>query len=601
MEAAAFDSRRYHPNYVLEPFNTPHKKPPHHFPPMNKELVIWKLHGSLPIPHSDGKLDQAEFENWLDRRGYQQLIATSASYRSASAALAMQFPHFSDLLADLTHSDKLCLFLGTSLTSAELIIFSLLYSRWRDPKNLFILNISAPAEERQIRFAELGIQTLNLPKGLAGNPSRRHLAYIVLLQILLDKIALPEERRDQAKKYLSDAYEELLVNSLTHIPVANTVPIVGCVGPVQITRVIGLADAAQQEAFHAPAKATRTPKSNEAEILISDASMGQVGNALLVWDAMELPVAVIAEIGDDLAGASILDRLQNMKWTDFDGILQVLPQSKSVPPTEASPGCATESYMCVTWLGVRTGFDSFRFERRSRCTPDQWQQEFSKIRNVAILYLTKVLSDEIMSYFRDLDQISSLPLIVFETGGGGAADVENWVASMRGVLIASAKTALRWIDKHTEIPGNEFGRYVQLARLLDHLQEVNEVVIKAPLAPARAIVVTLGELGALWWYPLDYQSGPFWTFPISLEHHANEKVCLKEAQVCPSLKFGTLWVAGLCASRFCSLTRQIFEVRSTKWRFKSKRPAPRCIFALLVWDPEDSILRNGSICGISSG
>ena len=319
-----------------------------------------ELHGSLPVPNSSGKLDQAKFNSWLTKKGYQQLVATSASYRSA--ALTTALPHLNHVRTAFEHDDNLCLFLGTSLTSAELVLLRLLYSRWGDHKNLLILNICAPAEERQIRFAELGIQTLNLPKGLAGNPARRVLAHIVLLDIILDKITLPEYRREQAKKYLIDAYNELPVNSLTNIAMANTVPVVGCVGTLQTTRVIGLAEAAQQEAFHAPAKATRTPNSNEAEVLISDASMGQGGNPLLVWDAMGLPAAVVAEIGDDVAGADILDRLQDLKWIDFDGVLQVLPQSKSVPSTEASPGCATESSLCVTWLGVRTGFDSFRFE-----------------------------------------------------------------------------------------------------------------------------------------------------------------------------------------------------------------------------------------------
>ena len=64
-----------------------------------------------------------------------------------------------------------------------------------------------------------------------------------------------------------------------------------------------------------------------------------------------------------------------------------------------------------------------------------------------------------MNYF---DQDSSMPLTVFETGGEGAADVENWVGGKHGVLITSAKTVLRWISEDGKISGDEFGRYEQL-------------------------------------------------------------------------------------------------------------------------------------------
>ena len=197
-------------------------------------------------------------------------------------------------------------------------------------------------------------------------------------------------------------------------------------------------------------------------------------------------------------GSYILERLQVQKWTDFDGVLQVLPQHDQKPPTEASPGCATESYTCVSWFGVRTGFDSLRFESESRCPDEEWDREFKKIRHAPILYITKALSRQLTRYLDD-NSGSAMPLLVLETGGSGNLGLERWVAERTGIILASAKTALRWIDQHEGIPANEFGRYIQMARFLNNLPLVSEFVRQGALAIAKAVVVTLGELGAISW------------------------------------------------------------------------------------------------------
>ena len=296
LELAAFSVHRYSAKYVLKPLNLGPHILPSPFPPSTEDLVIWKLHGSLPIPNSDGRRNPAEFERWIREKSYEQLVATSSVYRNA--ALVGDTRPFLHLQPQFDYDDSLCLFVGASLTSAELVLMRMLYNRWGGGGNLVTLNVHRPADQ-QIRFRELGIQTVDLPLGLAANTWRRKLADIILLELLLERISIHPSKKTEAQKFLAAAYDELPVNALLQVSFANVFPVVGCVGPLQTTRLIGLSDPMQQEAFHSPAMATRIPDPAEAETLISDASLGQVGNPVLVWDALGLPSAVIAEIGDD--------------------------------------------------------------------------------------------------------------------------------------------------------------------------------------------------------------------------------------------------------------------------------------------------------------
>ncbi|MBZ5658825.1 MAG: hypothetical protein LAO08_00315 [Acidobacteriia bacterium] len=534
LELAAHDVRRYDPMYVMEPIGGSGRNPPDPYPPRGEELVILKLHGSLPPPKGDGSHTSEMVDQWIESASYRQLVTTSVVYRTTALGPSVEdrlLPFF-EFRAALERDDHVFVFLGTSLTPAELILMRFLYSRWGARKNLIILDVRANAEPT-IRFQELGIDTLWLPQGLAAAPERMRLAYIVLLELLLDRIDIKTDRKKRASDSLKLAYRELPFNDLVKSPLSNISPVVCCVGPLQTSRVIGIAQPAQQETFHGPPEATRAPDSKEKELLISDSSLGQGGNPLLVWDAMGLPSAVVAEIGDDAAGDGILGSLSERQWIDFDGVLEVIPQSGGSMPTEASPGVATESFTCVTWFGFRTGFDSRRFgEKGSRLPREDWGAKFKEIQNVPILYVTKVLSHELMAYFDKQSPSSTKPLMVLETGGGGEPDIEKWVAQHYGIVIASAKTALRWFNTTSPDAGDEFGRYVQMTRLLKALlEEINkekdkenpEFVSKNSLTGARALVVTLGELGALSWEQKNSKwLGPFWTFPTSFEQHANE-------------------------------------------------------------------------------
>src|SRR5271165_4925282 len=72
LELAAFNVRRYSPQYVLKPLDSGPSVLPSPYPPNTEDLVIWKLHGSLPVPDSHGRRHPAEFEHWIEKGCYRQ-------------------------------------------------------------------------------------------------------------------------------------------------------------------------------------------------------------------------------------------------------------------------------------------------------------------------------------------------------------------------------------------------------------------------------------------------------------------------------------------------------------------------------------------------
>ncbi len=246
-----------------------------------------------------------------------------------------------------------------------------------------------------------------------------------------------------------------------------------------------------------------------------------------------------------------------LKWTDFDGVLKILPRRGAKPPVEASPGFATESMTAITWFGVRTGFDARRFVAKGRLLrADGWKQEFEKLSGVAILYATKVLSYYLRLHFDDVFAASK-PLVIFETGGSGDADIDDWVATNEGIVIASARAALKnWfgVDTEDKIPHDMFGRYWQIKLLLEALPN-NAFPQGSPLARARALVVTLGEVGALYWERTNPEWQ--WCFAKSFEEHSKQgfadAVTLPLEEIRDALGCGDCSRAGFVASMACSL------------------------------------------------
>jgi SIR2-like domain len=564
LELAASDVGRYSPNHVMKPHNGNDEMLPAQYPPKDDKLIISKLHGSLPSPDIKGRLKVDRLREWINAKSYNHLITTSAVYRSATlgAGAALRLLPFFEFQTALEREDNLCLLVGTSLSSAELVLLRMLYNRWGNRRNLVIFHISHPGDP-QIRFDELGIAEVSIPLGLAAHPWRRRLAHIAFLELLLDRVFIPEPRKKLAHDYLKKAYDEL-EGSLgpdlkpTFLPQLKKLePVVGCVGSLQTTRVIGLKNPAEQERSFKPEKATVAPRARLKETLISDASLGQGGNPIIVWDALGIPSAIVAEVGDDVAGDFIVSRLSDLKWTNFDGVIKVLPREKQ---TECSPGCATESFTAFTWFGARTILDSRRFRQgRERAKLNHAMESIQKL---PILYMTKSYSH---AFMRQCGGLRPIPLIVLETGTDGDPATEEWVARRGGVIVGSALTALRWIKgRKTKIPANEHGRYIQLAHLLKVLPDTQQkpgnprFIQESGLNAARAIVVTLGELGSLAWIRKKSRwSKALWTYPRSLRTNAAKQfsigTTLPLSEIRDALGCGDCARAGFTASLARSL------------------------------------------------
>lgn len=554
LEMAAVATKRYSPQYVVDlPAGTPLPI----YPSKMDELLIWKLHGTLPVPDISGNRGTSALQQWLDSESFSKLIATSGSYRST--ALSGDLRRLGQLQSELEHVDTLFLFLGTSMTAAELVILRMLYNRTVTRRNLLLMRIASPGD-RPIRFSELGIEVIDVPLGLGAGSSRRKLAHIILLELLLDRIRLSDVKTVAAKKELELCYSELPKNDRVGASLRDIAPIVACVGPLQITRVVGLSQPAEQEAFHAPLKATASPDSLASEILISDSGLGQGGNPLVVWDAVDIPSSILAEIGDDHGGDLILKRLESLNWAFFDGVIEILPVSSASGSTEASPGSATESYTCVSWFGARTGFDSFRFLHQSRLPQAKWNLHFERIESVPIVYVTKSMHLNLRQFFDAKTTLKNPPLMILETGGGGDGELEKWVSDRQGIVVASAKTALRWFNQKASIKGDEFGRYVQMATILKCLPGILTQFPPPQFARARGLVLTLGELGSVAWENLPVGwSRPQWVLSRSFENCANTSepfsggVTLPLLEIRDALGCGDCARAGFVASMAASL------------------------------------------------
>ncbi len=258
---------RYNPDYVIKP----ESKLPDPYAPQPGDVVISKLHGSLP--------PKDELEEWIKNKGYDNLITTSVSYKKAVFRPKGTPGPFVRLEEALEQDDHIFLFLGTSLTPAELFLFRILYRRQNPPDNLATLHFGSDADP-PIRLEELGIKPFTVHRGLASSADRRKLAYLVLLKLLLDKIDIPDDRKAKADESLRNGHAALPCNLLVNRRLGEISPVVGCIGPLQVSRVIGIKTAPQEEAFFGPVEGSAEPGSAQTEDLISDAAIGQGGTEM---------------------------------------------------------------------------------------------------------------------------------------------------------------------------------------------------------------------------------------------------------------------------------------------------------------------------------
>lgn len=553
IEAAAVIEGNYSREHVVLP---PAEDPKHFECSMQSFTRIYKLHGSLPFPSVCGKrAEESDFDKWITEEKHKETIATSKTYQKYAYLKKEKFlEKVKDLIEVLNKNETLVLFFGTGLTSDELVLMRLL-NELDSLANKCMLVVTYPDDPLH-RFKMLGINMIELPIGLVGSPRKRALAFLTFLNLLLERnyINCPNSSQAKAKKALEDGFNECDKDtSLDDKKLSKISPVVCAVGQSAKGRLIGLHEAAAQEAFHSPGLASAVPD-GDPEILIVDQVQGQACTPALIWDAIGLPCSLVSEIGDDVPGKEIIDRLVQTEWIDFDGVEQILPdvpdEDKQVlkdKGTNTAPGLATETMTTTTWFGNRTGFDCYRqFEVRGKSFKKTLK---SKIACVPIVYATPPYFKE---FKETIDNDSNLcPFIIFETGGVGKMEDQEWIADKEGIILSSAIAAGKWFAakekkgneavatgkewvKSCNFPKDETGRFHQYYHFLKELknQPIPTALTQGALQNARALVVTLGELGAIYWNRGSTSwSDPWWC--ITYEFINNSNNTSEEMRVLP--------------------------------------------------------------------
>lgn len=329
-------------------------------------------------------------------------------------------------------------------------------------------------------------------------------------------------------------------------------PRIVAVGQASVNRVIGLEDAVSQERAYSPSARTAAswaPDATSTKILTNVEVGGQALVPCLIWDALRIPSALVAKLYADEHGQRVLARLQKTNWLDFEWTARnQVVRSVSDPELGNLDGSVpgTDNATVVTWFGLRTIIDSkVHLEQHLRfsadAAPGAAGAQSCLGLGAPVVYATKWAWKETIDEFeRNFAACgtSDRPLIVFDTGGRGKATMEWWIARNAGIIIASAYSTLLWYGvEHANLvtpdPRTQLGPETQqFTNRLEELQEearrnlggsepkddrgriwqIRELlnaVRRAPrpwflgagnaLAGLRAYVVTLGEMGCIYW------------------------------------------------------------------------------------------------------
>lgn len=451
-------------------------------------LRIFKLHGTMP----DGDSGQGSVPP-------KHVIADRSQYERWSRYTNRTFlKYFGGIRSEM--EGALCLFIGLRMGADELVLQRLLH---QSSGAKCIVTFSKP-NEPSFRWNMMGFDVIDIPVGLAASHQKKRLALLVLIECLLKHQVVKCSDGAGLAAQIDSLYESTPKNPLVNLRVDLVAPVVSAAGQVAHTRLFGLNGPPRQEAFHSLLKATLSP-TETPDYLLVDQVGGQVGTPSLVWDAIGLPTRLIAQVGDDVPGEAVLNRLEWTKWIDFSDIARVSPKN---PAAETAKGFATEMLTTTTWMGYRTGFDSQR--------PSLTGSLKAEIpTSVTVAYVTPAYWEGLQ---KALGESGDDPLLVMETGSRGDQLAEQWVAGRNGIILGSVGAFLPKPDSppHADEPA-EKARFHQFQAFLGCLRTSHVPdILKTRLHGARAYITTLGEYGCVLWERCgDEWKDPMWCIPSS--------------------------------------------------------------------------------------
>jgi sugar/nucleoside kinase (ribokinase family) len=499
-------------------------------------LPLFKIHGSLPPRKPpEGPKD------WLEEKGHKKTVAELKSYQTI--ALCDDDVFFGDRLFGPVRAalqGKTVLVLGLGLQAEELVLARLLTGvmgyqsaepTYRSP--ILLALVVEPDSHPLHHLERWGIMPIRVPIGLVSSATSRLLATLILLKELSLK-----HNKDQpvalAEFYIEQLRECPKLLSRTGDSPRHAYPRILAVGQAAWSRVLGFEEALAQERAYSPTKAQALPWAPDGSPrpLITEDPGGQALVPVLVWDALRIPSALVSRIYTDEAGGKILAYLGSTNWVDYEWVSlnQRLTRPKALAdvPAEVS---ATEHSTVATWFGLRTILDSPRDIHDTSGDPTKFDSVASgrcfKLGS-PVVYATKVDWQAVRDAL-DIDKVR--PLIVYDTGGRGNKDAETWVSEREGIVIASIYSALEWCFssgigtwedengpceferwRRAREPKDDRGRLFQIHELLVRLREVTDgpaFLQPSRLGKLRAYIVTLGELGCIYWV----RNGETWQEP----------------------------------------------------------------------------------------
>jgi sugar/nucleoside kinase (ribokinase family) len=555
-----------------------------------KDLYVFKLHGSFPQKVKDEATNGLLLEEW--GKGVPRAAASTEVYEE----LAIQLPasefekHFDNVISELAGESCLVLFLGTGLGAEELIITRILLAararasgEGRTATNWLALETSEPLDPLY-KFKRRGIKTIRLPLGLVASSETRALAALALLKIA---VAQSEYSAEDKNKNRKESLINLIDDCKGRIPespstagvrLADSSPRIVSIGQSAVNRVAGFEQSISEEKAYGACKASWSPIAPAEKRLLTTTEVG--GQALvpcLVWDALGIPCAFMSHVLDDDLGRIVLRALQGTKWVDFSGVTQVA----NGPEKKSSDVMSTENATAATWFGIRTILDLFP-QSELHCSDKPLSYD------AQVLYVTKRGWENVRKVLdaRRAGGDRYDPLIVFETGGrGGAFPAESWVAQRKGIVLASAESALGWFgaaeegapvatDGHWEerakvarekwkgwsdtsgaMVKDDRGRVFQNAKVLKTLRDVPRpdfLCDKNGLLNGLILYgITLGDLGIIFWTKSEGGDwlGPRWCFSaeLSIPRKGGPRA-LDDAEMRNGLGCGDVSRAGFCAA-----------------------------------------------------
>jgi hypothetical protein len=538
--------------------------------------AIIKIHGSF-FPRSTPDAFQRW---WADDGPKTHTVVTREVYEKV--AFADKFDDTYRLVLDLLEEPRnLGIMIGLGFGGEELILSRLFMKAARGAGRyapIVVLTTEAPSDPLFRYERYLPLRAVRIPLGLVASPETRALGWVAALQEI-------GGLRGKGTAKLGSLDHKIRQKDIAARDIGETTPLVVSIGQISLNRVIGLEDALAQESAYAPNRIRRSkeefswgPDGLGGEHVLSVSELGgQSTVPALVWDALAIPTALAARLHADEIGDAIVSRLGETRFLDYHWVLG--SQGDPRPENLAKGVPATENATIVTWFGLRTIVDSYRnFDAPMPTTSkvEGFDRSCFEL-GAPLYYVSKVGWGEIEPKVAALRAKGEKPIIVYDSGGRGAPEREVGIAEAQGVIIASARAALEWLNLSTPRPttapvASDFqalrsesnawsdtyralyeakddrGRLKQVHQFLTDLRTKGGPIppcLTGWLRGARMFVVTLGDQGSVHWFRSDdgQWKKPRWT-------RAENPVPLRDIR--SGLECGDVSRAGFVASLLAS-------------------------------------------------